>query len=758
MTSIEERYRRAERVHPDNTDKLVLRWQVTPNWLEESDRFWYRVRTAEGHEFVLVDPDARTRRPAFDHERVAALLTATKGSPVSASELPFTSVELDLDADAVVFQVEGRRYRYAAGDDALADLGAAEAPSPGEVVSPDGKWVAFGRDGDLFLRHAGTGEERRLTDDAEPGLAYAGSTDIGGAGLVFERMGIRFPPSVAWSPDATRLLTHRIDQRHVPLLHLVDADGDGLRPTAHSLHYPMPGEPLPTAELVVFDVESGGRTTVPGSEHLVPFMPLVARKRAWWGPDGDSVWFVVHERGDLVQRLLHCTLSTGITRTVLEESDEAPVNVSPILDLPPSAALVRGGEQVVWSSERDGWRHLWLHDTATGEVVTRLTSGPWVVRELLRVDEEAGWVYFHGAGRDSAVSPYVRHLYRVRLDGSGLELLTPEDADHTVTFSPTGRVLVDTYSRVDVPPVTVLRADDGTVLLPLEEADISPLLEGGWTFPEPFCAKGADGVTDVYGVVYKPGDFDPGRRYPVIDSVYPGPQLGRTPYAGFSLDLPRGATAYAELGFVVVAVDGRGTPLRSREFHMHSYRNIGDAGLDDHIAAIRQLADRMGCLDLDRVGVFGHSAGGYAAARAMLTRPDFYKVGISSAGNHDQRRQMAIWGESYHGLVDGPLAADYEEQSNIRFASGLQGKLLLVHGELDDNVHVSHTIRLAKALMEADKDFELLIVPGAGHRYLRFQPYVLKRQWDFFVRHLLGEEPPAGYRIAPHIGSFGGLG
>jgi dipeptidyl aminopeptidase/acylaminoacyl peptidase len=413
--------------------------------------------------------------------------------------------------------------------------------------------------------------------------------------------------------------------------------------------------------------------------------------------------------------------------------------------------LLPGETQVVWPSERDGWRHLYLYDVATGAVVRQLTSGAWAVREVLAVD--ADWVWFSAGGRETGRDPYLRHVYRVPVSGGEPELLTPEDADHAVTVSPTGAFLLDTSSTIDTAPVTRLRRADGELVAELEDADLSALHDLGWHPPERFVATGADGETELHGVLYLPSDFDPQRRYPVVDSWYPGPQLIRTPKS-FTVDDDRGvdawpgpwgAQAIAELGMVVVDVDGRGTPLRSRALHHALYGNLQDHAIEDHLAVVDQLAATRPWMDVSRLGAQGHSAGAAATVRALLTRPERYRVGVAGSAVNDLRRYIAYWGEKYQGLAD---ETDYGPQSNLDLADRLEGALLLIHGELDDNVHPSNTLAMYDAFVRANKDVDLVILGGEAHPCWR-HPFYVRRTWDHLVRHLLGEEPPLGYAVAP---------
>jgi dipeptidyl-peptidase-4 len=474
----------------------------------------------------------------------------------------------------------------------------------------------------------------------------------------------------------------------------------------------------------------------------VPIAPVVmqyynAPARPRWSETGASLSLVVTDRGYTRRQVLAIDGRTAAPRVVLEEIGDPYVDMY-------GGTILRSLESgdVIWGSERDGWTHLYLYDGARSTVKRRLTTGRWVVRDLVHADAGTGTVLFVAAGREPGRDPYLRHLYRTDLSGSAPRLLTPEDADHDVTVSPTGNYVVDTYSRPHLEPVSVLRrAATGAVVLELERADVSRLLATGWRRPEPFRATARDDSTHIYGLVWWPSTLDATKSYPVIEQIYTGPH-------GFFV--PKTFSAYrstaqsiAELGFVVVQVDGLGTNGRGRAFHLQSWQNLGDGGLPDHIVALRQLAVRYPFLDLTRVGIFGHSAGGYDAAHAMLTHPEFYKVAVSSAGNHDHRMDKAVWNTQWMGW---PVGDHYRAQSNVTLAANLQGKLLLAAGDVDENVPVSATLQLVNALIEANRDFELLILPNQTHNLGR-HAYFQRRRWDFFVKHLLDVEPPAGYRI-----------
>jgi dipeptidyl-peptidase-4 len=404
---------------------------------------------------------------------------------------------------------------------------------------------------------------------------------------------------------------------------------------------------------------------------------------------------------------------------------------------------------LIWFSERDNWGHLYLHDSSNGKLKSQITTGDWVVTEIERVDEKARIVYFLATGREKDRNPYFRHLYRVDLNGKNLILLTPEDGNHVVALSPSGQFFTDTYSRPDAPPVTVLRDLSGKLLATVEKADITRLQASGWQPPVPFTVKARDGMTDLYGLMYKPTHFDPSKKYPVINHIYPGPQGGSVGPASFAA--ARGdSQSLAELGFIVVEIDGMGNPLRSKKFHDAYFGNLGDNTLPDQITGMKQLARKYPWIDLDRAGIWGHSGGGYATADAMFRYPDFFKVGISESGNHDNREYEDDWGERYQGLLERKAdgTTNYDDQANQNIAKNLKGHLLLMHGTLDDNVPPYNTLLVVNELIKANKDFDLLLLPNRRHGYAG-EPYVVRRRWDYFVRYLMGAEPPQGYELKP---------
>lgn len=745
-----EDYVRAERFMPQNVMKELYRMGVTPNWIAKSDRFWYKVNTREGKEFILVDPALNTRKPVFDHTRVAASLSEASGKAYVAHKLPFDKFEFITGKRTIRFEIDKVHWLCDLSNYQCTKDEDYKKPEENELYSPDEKWATFIKEHNLYVRPLPEGDEIQLTTDGEPYYDYAEQTEGNTSFVTNKVLGKKLPPIAAWSPDSKKILTYKLDERKVKefyLLQSVPLDGS-VRPVLHTYKYPLPGdEDLPLVELVILDVESKTQINVEYEKEQVTFEIPVEVKRAWWSEDSRRIYYLYMERADKAYRLIEVEAATGKAREVMKEEGETFVEMALIGITRPNVRDLKGGNEIIWFSQRDGWAHLYLYDLKTGKLKNQITSGPWAVFDIKHVDEANRWVYFTGFGREKDRDPYYRHVYRAKLDGSRIELLTPEDADHNVTFSESGKYFTNSFSRLDQAPVSVLRSSSGKLLKKLEESDISNLLDMGWKFPERFKVKAADGVTDIYGMIVKPIKFDPEKKYPVIDAIYPGPQVIRTPisFSGIFAAWLWEPVALAELGFIVVTIDGRGTPFRSKAFHDFSYGNFKDAGaLQDHIAGFRQLSATRPYMDLSRVGIFGHSGGGFASTRAIFLYPDFYKVAVSAAGNHDQRGYNAGWGEKYQGLLDGD---NYLNQVNASIAKNLKGKLLLSYGDMDDNVHLALTLQVVDALIKANKDFDMLVLPNGNHGYGAAMPYHTRRKWDYFVKHLLGEEPPKEFKF-----------
>ncbi|MEU5218460.1 DPP IV N-terminal domain-containing protein [Streptomyces sp. NPDC020807] len=739
-------YQAAEQLlqRPARPGALVVGDKVRPQWTDGGTRFWYAVSNGTGKRFVLVDPVAGTREPAFDHARLTAALAAACGQHADPEALPFTGIALS--ANAVEFDAFGEYWRCDLAEYICERAEFTPPGSPLEVTSPDGKTAVYRHGHDLWARSLSDGSVWALTADGAPGHQYATGPECTANSTLLRKIGLpHLPPAVAWSPDSTKVLTHRTDEREVRETHLIEArPADGGAPRTHTQRFAHPGdEHVPRAELVVLDVTAGTVVHAQAEPLLMPVMSPVAAQWAWWAPDGSAVYYLGRPRDQRTLTLHRLDPATGEVTTVLSETGSTRVEPNQWAYEPPIVRVLT--DEVLWYSQRDGWGHLYRYDLRTGALLGQVTSGEWAVRQILHVDEAERAVYFTASGLVDE-DPYRRTVCRAGLDGSGFARVTDDALDHVATLPGDRAYFIDSASTVDTPPVTTVRDWSGNVLVELERADTTKLAATGWTPPERFRVKAADGETDIYGVLYRPRGFDPARRYPVVDNVYPGPQVNRvTPCfdpGGMGLD----AEPLAALGFVVVALDGRGTPGRSKTFHDASYGRLADAGnLADHVAALRQLAGTRPWMDLDRLGVFGHSGGGFAAARAMLDFPEVYKAGVALSGSHDARCFNAGFVESYDGADDPETWA---RTSSLDLADCLAGKLLLIHGEMDDQVHPDQTLRLADRLISVGKDFELFVVPGAEHTFIDHLAYVRTRCWDFLVRELMGEQPPA-YRPAP---------
>jgi len=740
----EEDYARAEQFML-HSQKLAFKLRVSPNWIQGSSRFWYRNDTRDGKEFVVVDPAKSVRRPAFDHSRLASSLSLGSGKAYEPHKLPFDSIEFTKDENKILFDVDEDRWTCDLSSYKCAKVEGYTKPAPDRLLSPDGKWAAFVKEHNLNLSPIPEGEDIQLTTDGEPYNDYGARAETSTMAVTARLQKMKLPPVAIWSPDSKKIITQRLDQRKVKDLYLLQNSppGESKRPVLHTYKYSMPGDvDVALCHFVLIDVDKRTVTEIEYEPQPVTYLSPFNFQWVWWNEDSTKIYFIFSDRGVKEVRLCEVDSRTGKVREILRESTQTQIDLNVQFGLPPNVRILGGGSEVIWFSERDGWGHLYLYDGKTGKLKNQITRGSWVVRDILHVEEPNRLVYFTAGGYEKDRDPYYRHLYTIKLDGTGLKLLTPEDADHTITASPDGKYFTDTYSRVDLPPKSVLRSTDGKVIRTMEESDVELLLEAGFTYPERFKVKARDGITDIYGIIIPPFNFDPEKKYPIIDGCYPGPQASRCPKSFFA---GGGDIALSALSFVVINIDGMGTPLRSKAFHDVSYGNLGEAGgLVDHVTGFRQLAATRPYLDLTRVGIYGHSGGGFMTGRAMVMFPDFYKVGVSGAGNHDQRGYVAMWGEKYHGLFEKD---SYLSQATALLAKNLKGKLLISCGEMDDNVHPALTIQLIDAFIKENKDFDMLYFPNANHGYGPVRNYWTRKTWDYFVEHLLGEDPPQEYAI-----------
>lgn len=734
-----EDYQRGENALSANTYPLVFRDEARPTWLD-GHRFWYRNSIPEGKEFILVDARKKTKTQAFDHEKLAAALTKATGTDYKAFQLPFSSFEFVQEDQAIVFQAKGKQFTCNLKTYACTSEEAPERLGRKFFLSPDGAKAAFIRDFNLWMKDVATGEETQLTTDGEEDFGYATNN----AGWIKSER-----PVLLWSPDSKKIATFQHDGRGVGEMYLATTNVG--HPKLEAWKYPLPGDSLIfRIHRVVIHLDGPRvvRLQMPPDPHRSSVTDHVAgRDGAFldveWSADASQLAFLSNSRDHKEAVLRVADPETGEVRSVLEEREETFFESGYRMS---NWHVLKASKEVIWFSQRSDWGHLYLYDLTTGQLKHPITQGGWNVLQVLKVDEKERTIYFTGVGKEPG-DPYFQYLYRAGIDGTGLQLLTPDSANHEISLSPSGEYFVDSYSTPATPPVTVLRNNKGEKLLTLEEADISRLLGSGWVAPMPITVKARDGKTDLYGLLFKPNNFDPGKKYPIINYIYPGPQSGSVGSRSFSASR-RDNQALANLGFIVVAIDAMGTPMRSKSFHAAYYGNMGDNGLPDQVAGMKQLAERYSWIDLERVGIYGHSGGGFASTDAILRYPDFFKVAVSGAGNHDNRNYEDDWGEKWQGLLetfpDG--TTNYDNQANQLLAENLKGKLLLTHGTMDTNVPVYNTLLVVDKLIEANKDFDLILFPNRGHGFA-MEPYMMRKRWDYFVKHLLGAEPPKEYEF-----------
>jgi dipeptidyl aminopeptidase/acylaminoacyl peptidase len=774
----------AQGSRPSRPVEGVYKDRITAHWLAGNTRFWYRNDLAgKTKEFILVDAERGTREPAFDHAKLAAALSKAAGAEYKADQLPFETIEYVAQprVEGVPPSNRGLEARDTQGQDALAtneqvrftvegttwacdlasyvctrtDLAPIQAPAgPAEGTSrsgrrgqgagrergpsadsPDGKWTAFVKDNNVCVRSKGDDQEVRLSTDGVEGNAYG---------------------VLSWAPDSKTLVAWRIEPGDGKEVYLVESSpAGGGRAKFSKRPYALPGDKFKTYELNLFDIETRKQIKpevdkleldweVPRLHWNYVAQPPSAGSKDH--PRGRGCHFAYEkvDRGHQRFRVVEVDPHTGQARNLIDEKTETFIWTAHTenLDLRIVNWLDKSDE-ILYVSERDGWRHLYLVDAAKGELRNQITKGEWVVRGIDLIDEDTRQVWFHACGKNANEDPYFVHYYRVNFDGSGLVTLTEGNGTHSIQYSPDRRYLIDTYSRVDMAPVHNLRrVSDGKLVCPLEKADIRELIANGWTPPEVFVAKGRDGKTDIWGIIVRPKGLDPTRsgaagpskKYPVVESIYAGPQSSYVPKRFSPV---RQFASLADLGFIVVQMDGMGTANRSKAFHDVCWKNLKDAGFPDRILWHQAVARKYAYYDISRVGVYGNSAGGQSAAGAVLFHPEFYKAAVASCGCHDNRMDKASWNEQWMGYPVGPC---YSECSNIDNAARLCGKLFLIVGEMDNNVPPESTMRFVDALVKAGKDFDLLVIPGAGHGM--GGAYGQRRMQDFFVRHLLGTEPP----------------
>ncbi|WP_231426803.1 S9 family peptidase [Pedobacter sp. Leaf250] len=680
-------YERAESFMAYNTSKYIDNAGVSPNWLE-GDKFWFSLKNATGTQTFLVDPEKKTKT-----------LTTEYGSNSNTTPPP--------------------SRRRGGGN---------------EILSPDGKKAILIKDYNLYVKDVASGKLTQLTTDGIKDYGYA--TD--NAGWKHSDA-----PILRWSPDSKKITTFQQDQRNSKDMYLVTTNVGA--PKLEAWKYPLPGDKeIATIRRVIINVENPKviSINIAPDQHRGTLSDDISSSGTLddidWKADGSEVAFVSTSRDHKNEKFRIANATTGAVREVFEEtvktqfeSGQGAINWR----------YLPASKEIIWYSERDNWGHLYLYDATSGKVKNQITKGDWVVTRVLKVDEKTRTIYFIANGQDK-LNPYFGHFYKIGLDGKKLTDLTPEPGNHMVSFSPSEKYFIDNYSQPNVPAIVALRDVNGKLITELAKTDVTRLTATGWKAPTPVSVKAGDGKTDIYGLIFTPNKMEAGKKYPVIDYIYPGPQGGSM--GSWSFSASRGDhQALAELGFILVVIEGTSNPGRSKSYHDMSYGNMAENTLPDQITAIKQLATKYP-IDTAKVGIWGHSGGGFATAAAMFRYPDFFKVGISESGNHDNRNYEDDWGERYNGLAEN---VDYEAQANQTYAKNLKGKLMLVHGLMDDNVPPYNTLLVVEALQKANKSFDLVIFPNSAHGYGPYSAYMMRRRWDYFVQHLLGAEPPKDYKM-----------
>ena len=713
-------YQRADSIVKLND--LVYNQINNVSWIDSTSKFWYQSKTNKGLEYHIVDAKSLTKDLAFDTENLLQQLNRQLPSKIVTKSLQLDKLKFDLKANLIRFEFSKFHWSYNLNDFTLKKGSPVKIEPPGPswmdpfdelgnkpVFSPDSVWVAFIKNYNIYIRNSKENKEIQISFDGAQGDFYSS---------YFQ-----------WSPDSKYLAVNKIRNNEGHVIYFVESSPKSqLQPVLQKRNYLKPGDALPIKSPSLFNINTLKQIPL----DTKPFENQYAISRLEWNKTSSAFTFEFNQRGHQVYQVVEVSATTGATRVIIDEQSKTFIDYSGKLF---RYDLEDRGE-IIWASERNGWNHLYLIDSKTGKVKNQITKGNWPVREVVKVNDKQSYIIFKASGRNPDEDPYFVHYYKVNFDGSNMVELTPAKMDHQAYFSSDFNYYTDTYSTVNTPPVTVLcRTSDGFEIMEIERADIAELLSKGWIAPEPFVAKARDGVTDIWGNIYRPTTFDPTKTYPIIEYIYAGPHSSfaqksfRPVNAAFS--------GLAELGFIVVQLDGMGTSNRSKAFHDVCWKNLKDAGFPDRINWIKAAAEKYNYMDINRVGLFGGSAGGQNTLAGLLFHPEFYKAGSSSCGCHDNRMDKMWWNEQWLGYPIGP---QYAENSNVVNAANLQGKLLLIVGEMDDNVDPASTMQVVNALVNAKKDFELVVLPGSNHTL--GGAYGEQKRRDFFVRTFLNQLTP----------------
>lgn len=722
-----EDYKRAEAVDTLFRNKV----ENSPkefHWIN-SHEFWYKNNAKEGDKYLLVNAENTTEIDFFDHKRLAQSLSKILEKPVKSTKLSISHLEVDKDKSKLTFQNDSLEFslNLTNYDLAISDtLDNSNRPrgywggrnnderSGKPVPSPNQDYTAFIKNNNVYIKNEKTAAETQLSFDGNKGFYYSAN--------------------IIWSPNSKKIIAYKIKPGQEHEIYFVESSPKGqLQPKLHTRDYLKPGDELDFKSPQLFDVTN--KKQIPIATDL--FSSQYGIYNYQWNDDSSAFTFEYNQRGHQVYRILRVDAKTGSVKAIIDETSPSFIDYSG----KKYRHDVENKDEIIWASERDGYNHLYLYDAVTGQVKNQITAGKWPVREVLEVDDKNRQIYFTASGLDKGQDPYLIHYCRIDFDGKNFTRFTSENGNHKVTFSPDKQYYVDQYSRVDMPPVTVLKkSGKKKPIMDLQKADITALQKTGWKMPEVFSAKGRDGKTDIWGIIVRPTNFDPSKTYPVIEYIYAGPHDSFVPkqFNSYYWAL----SSLAELGFIVVQIDGMGTSNRSKAFHDICWKNLKDAGFPDRKLWIKAAAKKYPYINADKVGIRGTSAGGQNAGAALVFNSDFYDVAVASCGCHDNRMDKIWWNEQWMGYPVGP---QYAACSNTEHADQLQGDLMLMVGEVDDNVDPATTMQFADALIKAGKDFELVVLPGKNHT--SGGEFGERKRRDFFVKHLLGIDPPSWDKI-----------
>jgi len=726
-----------------NLNSLVYN-QVSNSSFVSGNQLLYSTTDKNGTTFILVNPDSETKRPAFNHKKLAEALSKELNEEIEATTLPIADVSFSDDLNTLQFTTFNKKYLYKVKEHILMQhtLERNNAYS-NEHVSPNGKLAAYINNYNLWIRNLDTDKKTQLTFDGKQDYGYATNN----AGWIKSDGAV-----LKWSPNSDKIATFQQDARGVGMMYLTSSNVG--HPRLEAWKHPLPGDAkIFTIERIIIHLGNKPKTVrlkmnkdfQRGSttDHIADWNNELLD--AQWNKEGTKFAFVSGSRDHKIAHLQIADTQTGAVTSIHKEEVatyyESGVNAE-------NWRVLFDSNEFIWYSEKTNWGHLYLYDLTTKKLKNKITSGNFIVKQVKSIDKEKRQIYFSAGGKEAG-NPYHNYYYKVDFNGANFINLTPSKGTHTVTFSDDYSMLVDTYSTTTNAPISILRNENGEKIMDLETADISKLKENNWQKPIEFSVKARDEKTDIYGIMCLPSHYNAGKKYPVLNYIYPGPQSGSIGNYEFRA-VWRDFQAVAELGFVVVAVDAMGTPMRSKSFHNAYYGNMGDNGLPDNMTAIEQLAKKYGGMDLERVGIWGHSGGGFASTRAVFAYPEFYDVAVSGAGNHDNRNYEADWGEKWQGLLvkaNAEGTTNYDNQANQLLAKDLKGKLLITHGAMDNNVPPSNTMLVVEALIKANKDFDMILYPNQRHGYGDMTNYMTRKRWDYFVTHLLNAKPAKGFQL-----------